>query len=163
MTGALFIPDDVVLLLFILCMCGGGVFIYTLFTFFVIHSISVTLCVGANIVLQVIGKSAMIFTSYYFYFLFYVGGMGGEFLRLIGQSAKIFTSRQQANNILANADITVCGGLVYEKILTNQILINNFQGKVNSFKCTFLSLCCFLKEVEPESGVKNLPTLTKAL
>ena len=84
-------------------------------------------------------------------------------MRLIGQSAKIFTSRQYANNILANADITVCGGLVYEKILTNQILINNFQGKVNSFKCTFLSLCCFLKEVEPESGVKNLPTLTKAL
>ena len=50
MTGALFISDDVVLLLFILGMWGGDVFIYTLFTLIVIHSISVTLCVGAKIV-----------------------------------------------------------------------------------------------------------------
>ena len=72
MTGAIFISDDVVLLLFILWMLGaGGVFIYTLFTLLVIHSISLILCVGAKIVLQVIGQSAMIFTSYYFLVTFY--------------------------------------------------------------------------------------------
>ena len=162
MTGAILISDDVVLLLFILCMWGGCFYLYPVYSSCYTFYFSYTLCGGENchVCYWAIGHD--IYIVLFLLFILCREG-GGEFLRLIGQSAKIFTSRQQANNILANADITVCGGLVYEKILTNQILINNFQGKVNSFKCTFLSLCCFLKGVEPESGVKNLPTLPKAL
>ena len=79
MTGPIFISDDLVLLLFFMYIGGGGVFIYTLFTLLVIHSLSLILCVGAKIVFQAIGQSAMIFTSYYFLVTFYstLGGWGG--------------------------------------------------------------------------------------
>ena len=80
MTGPIFISDDLVLLLFFMYIGGGGVFIYTLFILLVIHSISLILCVGAKIVLQVIGQSAMIFTLYYFLVTFYFTYRGGGIL-----------------------------------------------------------------------------------
>ena len=49
MTGALFISDDVVLLLFILCMWGGGGFyLYPVYSSCYTFYFSYTLCGGKN-------------------------------------------------------------------------------------------------------------------
>ena len=55
-----------------------------------------TLCRGKNCLAGYWAIGHDIYIVLFFgYFLFYLGRMGGgEFLRLIGQSAKIFTSRQ---------------------------------------------------------------------
>ena len=145
-------------------VCGGGCFyVYPVYSSCYTFYFSYTLCGGKNCLVGYWAIGHDIYIVLFLLFILCRGGAGDSCGLLGNRPRYLLPDNRPIIFWQTLISLCVCGGLVYEKILTNQILMNNFQGKVNSFKCTFLSLCCFLKEVEPESGVKNLPTLPKAL